>query len=77
MGLCPHRAGADRRLSAVNPAPSAPAGSLNREVSRRFGIPVITVETSRRDPLPRRVDTQIDIVTRVLGDLGMLEGGGQ
>ena len=41
----------------------------------RFGIPVITVETSRRAPLPRRVDTQIDIVTRVLGDLGMLEGG--
>ena len=71
-------------LEALNPTrgdqpfsylSGAPAGSLNREVSRRFGIPVITVETSRRDPLPQRVDTQIDIVTRVLGDLGMLEGG--
>lgn len=71
-------------LEALNPTrgdqpfsylSGAPAGSLNREVSRRFGIPVITVETSRRDPLPQRVDTQIDIATRVLGDIGMLEGG--
>ena len=71
-------------LEAVNPTrgdkpfsylAGAPAGSLNREVARRFNIPVITVETSRRDPLPQRIDTQVDMVTRLLGDLGMLEGG--
>lgn len=70
-------------LEAVNPGregkpfsflSGAPAGSLNREVSRRFRIPVITVETSRRDPLPQRIATQIEVVERILG---ALEGGGR
>ena len=68
-------------LEAVNPVrvgkpfsflSGAPAGSLNREVSRRFKIPVITVETSRRAPLPHRVETQVEMVQRILG---ALEGG--
>lgn len=70
-------------LETVNPAregrpfsflAGAPAGSLNREVSRRFRIPVITVETSRRDPLPHRVETQIGMVQQILA---ALEGGGR
>ena len=43
----------------------APQGSLNREAARRFGIPVITIETSRRDALADRVGRHIDIVMRI------------
>jgi predicted deacylase len=61
-------------LEALNPTrreqpftflSGAPVGSFNREVARRFDIPVITVETSRRDAMQSRVETQIDIVKRV------------
>jgi len=68
-------------LETINPAregrpfsflSGAPAGSFNREVSRRFRIPVITVETSQHEPLQRRVETQIEIVKHILA---VLEGG--
>jgi uncharacterized protein len=61
-------------LEAMNPTrgeqpftflSGAPAGSFNREVARRFKIPVITVETSKRDSMPSRVETQIEIVKRI------------
>jgi predicted deacylase len=61
-------------LEAMNPSrgdspltflSGAPQGSFNREVARRFKVPVITVETSRHDPMPGRVETQIEIVTRI------------
>ena len=48
----------------------APPGSLNREVSRRLDIPVITVETDRRAPLPERVETQLDLLARMLATVG-------
>lgn len=44
---------------------SAPEGSLNHEVSRRLKIPVITVETDKRDLLANRVATQLDMVKRI------------
>ena len=71
-------------LDTANPAPNdtpfsflagAPAGSLNREVSRHFKIPVITVETSRRDPLALRVGTQITQVRHILAVLEQLKRG--
>jgi predicted deacylase len=61
-------------LEAINPTrgaqpftflSGAPPGSFNREVARRFHIPVITVETSKRDPMPSRVETQVEIVKRI------------
>ena len=66
-------------LEAMNPArgeapfsflSGAPRGSFNREVSGRFGIPVVTVETSRHDPLSRRIETQVEIVKRILDAFG-------
>lgn len=73
-------------LDTANPAQNdtpfsflagAPVGSLNREVSRHFKIPVITVETSRRDPLAIRVGTQITQVRRILAALEALKGSGR
>ena len=52
----------------------APAGSLNREVSQRFNIPVITVETARNDPLARRVARHFEKVKRILEVLESREG---
>lgn len=40
----------------------APKGSLNREVSTRLGIPVITVETDQLDALAERTQTQLSII---------------
>ena len=66
-------------LESLPPTPSgrpfsflsgAPTGSFNRTVASRFGIPVITVETDRRDALEQRVDTQIGIVRRLLAAAG-------
>lgn len=71
-------------IDSINPAQNdtafsflagAPAGSLNREVSQRFNIPVITVETIRSDPLARRVARHIEKVKRILDVLEALEGG--
>ncbi len=52
---------------------SPPPGSLNREVTSRLGIPVITVETFREDPLELRVDTQLSAARFFLGRRGLLE----
>lgn len=50
---------------------SPPAGSLNRSVTQDLGIPVITVETARAEPLPQRVSTQLGIVEFILGWYGL------
>jgi predicted deacylase len=61
-------------LEGMNPArgerpftflSGAPPGSFNREVARRFEIPVITVETSKEDSMRSRVEAQIEIVRRI------------
>ena len=53
---------AGKRFSFLS---GAPQGSLNREVSRRLKIPVITVETDKRDPLKVRIETQLNMVKRI------------
>ena len=50
---------------------SPPQGSLNRTVSRELGIPVITVETWRGDPLETRIQRQLSLIAFVLEYLGM------
>ena len=51
---------------------SPPAGSVNRTVSEQLGIPAITLETWRGEPLAGRVARQIRFVEKVLGFYGML-----
>lgn len=47
----------------------APRGSLNREVSERLGIPVITVETDRSLALEARVGVQGVLLERIMEQL--------
>lgn len=47
----------------------APKGSLNREVSTRLSIPVITVETDRLDALEERTQTQLSIIRLILENI--------
>lgn len=49
-----------------------PEGSLNRTVTRELGIPTITVETSRNEPLPWRVNNQLELVEFILSHEGLL-----
>lgn len=50
---------------------SPPTGSLNRVVTDQLGIPVITVETLRAEPLEQRVQNQLELVEFVLEYYGM------
>ena len=50
---------------------SPPAGSLNRVVTDQLGIPVITVETLRTEPLEQRVQNQLELVEFALEYYGM------
>lgn len=50
---------------------SPPAGSLNRTVTEELGIPVITVETLRAEPLAQRVQNQLELVEFALEYYGM------
>ena len=50
---------------------SPPMGSINRTVIRELGIPVITVETSREEPLATRVDRQLELAEFILGQYDM------
>jgi len=50
---------------------SPPAGSLNQTVTEELGIPVITVETLRAEPLTQRVQNQLELVEFVLEHYGM------
>lgn len=49
----------------------APPGSLNREVSERLAIPVITVETAADQDFQTRVAEQVEVVLAVLEALGL------
>ena len=51
---------------------SPPPGSLNRTVTLELGVPVITVETSRAEPLAQRVRTQLELAEFVLENCGLL-----
>lgn len=48
-----------------------PEGSLNREVTKKLGIPVITVETSRGEALAQRVDKQLELAEFILTHEGL------
>ena len=48
-----------------------PEGSLNHEVTKRLGIPVITVETSRGESLAQRVDKQLELAEFILAHEGL------
>ena len=50
---------------------SPPAGSLNRTVTEQLGIPVITVETLRAEPLEQRVQNQLELVQFILDNFGL------
>ncbi len=52
---------------------SPPEGSINREVTRRLNIPVITVETCRMEKLEKRVRTQEEIVRFILNYYGLTD----
>ncbi|MEG2733410.1 MAG: succinylglutamate desuccinylase/aspartoacylase family protein, partial [Clostridium sp.] len=44
----------------------APVGSLNYEVTQGLHIPVITIETSKEDPLKERINNHIQLVKKSL-----------
>lgn len=50
---------------------SPPPGSVNRIVTENLGIPVMTVETFREDPLKVRVRNHLEITEFVMEYLGM------
>ena len=50
---------------------SPPAGSVNHTVVDRLGIPAITVETLRSEPLSQRVSNQLELVEFVLEYYGL------
>ena len=66
-------ASADGQLhgSALDLFGSPPVGSRNRTLTLEAGIPVITVETSRAEPLPQRVKNQLEIAEYVLKNQGL------
>ena len=50
---------------------SPPQGSINKVMTEIYGIPVITTETYRGEPLETRVDNQLEIIHYVLDYYGM------
>ena len=52
--------------SALTLYGSPPAGSINQTVTEMLGIPTVTVETYREEPLARRVQNQLEFVQYVL-----------
>ena len=50
---------------------SPPEGSVNRTVTLELGIPVITVETCRAEPLAQRVRTHLELAAFVLETCGL------
>ena len=50
---------------------SPPSGSVNETVTNRLGIPTITVETLRAEPLSQRVQNQLEIVEFVFEYYGL------
>lgn len=51
---------------------SPPEGSINRTASEKLGIPAVTVETLRTEPLAQRVRNQLEIVQYALQYENML-----
>ncbi len=52
--------------SALTLYGSPPSGSVNHTVTQQLGIPAITVETLRSEPLAQRVRNQLDLVEFIL-----------
>lgn len=50
---------------------SPPSGSVNETVTNQLGIPAITVETLRAEPLSQRVQNQLEIVEFVFEYYGL------
>lgn len=50
-----------------------PPGSINKEVSQRLNIPIITIESYMKEKLEDRINTHINIVNTVLKYYGMDE----
>lgn len=50
-----------------------PLGSINKEVSERLDIPVITIESDMKEKLEDRINMHIDIVNTVIKYYGMDE----
>ncbi|MBM7870679.1 putative deacylase [Clostridium pascui] len=50
---------------------SSPTGSINKEVSERLGIPVITVETDMKRPLQERINIHNEVIKILLNYYGM------
>ena len=50
---------------------SPPAGSITQTVTEQLGIPVITVETYREEPLAQRVRNQLEFTEYVLNYYGL------
>lgn len=56
---------------------SPPAGSINQTVTEQLGIPTVTVETYREEPLARRVQNHLEFVQYVYNMRWMVWGGGK
>ncbi|HHX21680.1 MAG TPA: hypothetical protein GX722_07810, partial [Clostridiales bacterium] len=50
-----------------------PIGSVNNTIANQLGIPVITVETYRADPMEVRISDQLAVTQYVLRHYGLVE----
>lgn len=50
---------------------SPPQGSINRVMTETYGIPVITTETYRGEPLDTRIDNQLELIHHIWDYYGM------
>lgn len=48
-----------------------PSGSINKEVSERLKIPVLTIESNMEDSLGKRVDFHLDIIKKTIKNYEM------
>ncbi len=64
----------ESRLPALTLYGSPPPGSINRVVTEILKIPVITVETDRREELEIRIQKQNSLIEYILTDYGILNG---
>lgn len=58
-------------VSDLSQIGSAPKGSLNRHMSTKYGIPVITVETVKTESIPQRQERYLKFINESLEFLNM------
>lgn len=58
-------------VSDLSQIGSAPQGSMNRYISSKYGIPVVTVETAKTESIPQRQERYMKFINESLEFLNM------